>query len=99
MLHFTCDLCGCKLGEQRYVVKAECYPAFDPEVLDETDLDADHLQEVAEMIAEVEITGEYDLEDCGTKQFRFDLCPNCQRRFVKDPLNRDARRRVNFSEN
>jgi hypothetical protein len=99
MLHFSCDLCGQHLGDRRYVVKLEVYPAFDPEEFDETDLDEDHLQEVSEMIEEMEATGNCELEDCSAKQLRFDLCPNCRRRFVKDPLGRDALRRLNFSEN
>lgn len=99
MLHFSCDLCGLQLGERRFVVKLEVYPAFDPEEIDEDDLDADHLQKISESIEEMEVTGKDGLEECGTKGFRYDLCPHCYRRFVKDPLGRDALRRVNFSEN
>ena len=39
MLHFTCDLCGQQLGDRRYVVRLEIFPAFDPEEIDEDDLD------------------------------------------------------------
>ena len=99
MLHFSCDLCGQQLGERRYVAKLEVYPAFDPEEIDEDDLDADHLQEIAQMLEEMEETGKTQLEDCGSKEFRFDLCPACYRKYVRDPLGRDALRRLNFSEN
>jgi hypothetical protein len=99
MLHFSCDLCGQQLGERRFVVRLEVYPAFDPEEIDEEDLDADHLQEVAQMIEEMELTGKQLVEDCGSKSFRFDLCPHCHRKYVKDPLGRDGLRRLNFSEN
>lgn len=99
MLHFSCDLCGQRLGERRFVVKLEVYPAFDPESFDEEDLDADHLQEIAETIEEMEATGKTELDDCGSKDFRFDLCPHCHRRYLKDPLGRDALRRLNFSKN
>jgi hypothetical protein len=99
MLHFSCDLCGSQLDDQRYVVKLEVYPAFDPDELTESDLDADHLAEVAEIIQEMEATGNTELEDCGPKTFRFDLCPRCHKKFLKDPLGRDAFRRLNFSEN
>ena len=99
MLHFSCDLCGQQLGEQRFVVKMEVYPAFDPEEIDESDLDCDHLQEVSDIIAEMEATGNFELEDCGSKYLRFDLCPGCKQEFLKDPLGRDALRRMNFSEN
>lgn len=99
MLHFTCDLCGLQLGDRRFVAKVEVYPAFDPEEFDEEDLDADHLQQISESIEEMETTGQSPLEDCGSKDFRFDLCPHCHQKFVSDPLGRDALRRLNFSEN
>ncbi|MBW3539236.1 MAG: hypothetical protein KY476_03120 [Planctomycetes bacterium] len=99
MLHFSCDLCGLQLDDRRYVVRMEVYPAFDPEEFDEEDLDADHLQEIAEILKEVEETGQPQLDDCGSKDLRFDLCPNCHRKFVKDPLGRDQLRRLNFSKN
>ena len=99
MLHFSCDLCGHQLDDRRYVVKLEVFPAFDPDELTEEELDSDHLAEVAEVIQEMEATGNMELEDHSTKDFRFDLCPRCHQRFLKDPLGRDAMRRLNFSEN
>ncbi len=99
MLHFSCDLCGQQLGNRRFVAKMEVYPAFDPEELDEADLEADHLQEIASLIEEMEATGKSDLQMCNTKNFRFDLCPDCLEKFIRDPLGREALRRLNFSEN
>ena len=98
MLHFSCDLCGQPLEDRRYVVRLEIFPAFDPADLSEADLDVDHLQEVAEEIHEMELTGA-ELEDCNSKSFRFDLCPRCHAKYTKDPLGREALRRLNFSEN
>jgi len=99
MLHFSCDLCGHPLGERRFVVKMEVHPAFDPEEIDEDDLDADHLQEISDLIAEMETSGKSELDDCGSKRYRYDLCPRCRQRFLEDPLGRDALRRLNFSQN
>jgi len=98
MLHFSCDLCGQPLDDRRYVVRLEVFPAFDPVDLTEEDLEPDHLQEVAEELDEMELTGA-ELEDCSSKSFRFDLCARCQARYTKDPLGREALRRLNFSEN
>ena len=99
MLHFSCDLCGQPLDDdRRYVVRLEIFPAFDPECITEEDLDADHLQEVAEELHEMELTGA-EIEDGNSKSYRFDLCPRCHAKFSKDPLGRDALRRLNFSEN
>ncbi|MCH8830919.1 MAG: hypothetical protein IID45_15200 [Planctomycetes bacterium] len=99
MLHFSCDLCGRRLSDRRFVVRMEVYPSFDPEEFDETDLDDDHLQSLSEEIEEMELTGQSLVEDCSSRDFRFDLCPDCRKKFVNDPLGRDALRRLNFSEN
>lgn len=99
MLHFSCDLCGHRLGDRRFVAKLETYPAFDPDAFEEDDLDADHLQELSEIIEHMEETGETGIEQCSTKTFRFDLCPECHEKFLKDPLGRDSLQRLDFSEN
>ena len=100
MLHFTCDLCGQQLSDRRFVVRLEIYPAFDPEEIDEDDLDVDHLQAVSEMIHEMESSGcPAEDDDSRPKEFRFDLCPDCQQRYARDPLGRDAMRRLSFSKN
>lgn len=99
MLHFSCDRCGQTLGEQRFVAKLEAYPAFDPDEIEEEDLEVDHLEEVAEMLRESGESGSDDLQDCSSKTLRFDLCPECYDKVLKDPLGREAFRRMNFSEN
>lgn len=99
MLHFSCDLCGGHLDERRFVVQLEAYPAFDPDQLTPTDLDEDHLEQVAHQLASANGAEEIDAESCETKKFRFDLCPRCHHRFVRDPLGRDAARRLTFSKN
>lgn len=99
MLHFSCDLCGQALNDRRYVVKLEVYPAFDPEAITEEDLDADHLEEVAHLLSEDPDAEPSDLNAGCAKAFRFDLCPACHAKFAKDPLGREALRRLNFSEN
>lgn len=102
MLHFSCDVCGKDLPEQaaRYVVKMEAFAAQHPAQLTDDDLDADHVEEMAQLLTEIE-NGDRpapeELPSC-SKQ-RFDLCPGCYRKFLKDPLNRDAATRFDFSEN
>ncbi len=96
MLHFSCDLCGQQLGDQRYVAKLEVFPAFDPDAIEEEDLDGDHLQEIAQSLQEMEENGQHEIDDCESKEFRFDLCPACQRKYVRDPLGREALTRLNF---
>lgn len=98
MLHFSCDLCGQQLKDDRYVARIEVYPAFDPDEITEADLEADQMQQVAEMIAHMEATGENLIEDCEARKLRFDLCPNCRKRYLKDPLGRN-KTPMRFSEN
>lgn len=99
MLHFTCDMCGRSIEQERYVARVEVSPAFDPDEVSIEDLDADHLESVADSLAELESTGDFDADDCGPLKYRFDLCPNCWQRYTKDPLGRESPRRLNFSQN
>jgi hypothetical protein len=104
MVHFTCDLCGKDMtaeGELRFVVKIAVYAGTDPNKLTDGDLDDDHMEAVAEILQRQE-SGDLDADEpeaAEFKGFRFDLCPGCRRKFVKDPLSRDAVRLLDFSEN
>jgi hypothetical protein len=103
MLHFSCDICGKDLtpeGAARFVVKMEAFAATDPAQLTDDDLDTDHVEEMAQLLSEIE-DGDTAAPELlpACKQLRFDLCPTCYRKFVKDPLGRDAAARFDFSEN
>jgi len=102
MVHFTCDLCGKELtatGEPRYVVKIEAYPGFDPDEITEDDLDEDHMEAVSQLLRRDEGLSAEELEAQARKGFKFDLCPGCHEKFVKDPLGREALRTFDFSKN
>lgn len=102
MVHFTCDLCGKDLtasGDPRYVVKIEAYPGFDPNQITEEDLDDDPMEEVSELLRRDEALSPEELATPIHKGFRFDLCPACHLRFVKDPLGKESLRSFDFSKN
>jgi hypothetical protein len=100
MQHFTCDLCGRHISEERYVARIEVAAAFDPEnAVHEPSSQDDHLDQIADEIASLEGTAQFKLPETGPKRFEFDLCPTCQRRLVRDPLNRATRTQMNFSPN
>lgn len=100
MIHYTCDLCGRSIQDERYTAKIEVSAAFDPDEITEEHLDGDHLQQIAEAIEEMDSTDEFDLEETGPKQFQYDLCQHCCRRFIKAPLRPPAPAlRLNYSEN
>lgn len=102
MVHFTCDLCGKDLsgsGNPRYVVKIAAYAGFDPNQITQDDLDEDHMEAVSELLRREEGLASQELDDQLYKGFRYDLCAPCHRKFIKDPLNRELLRTLNFSEN
>jgi len=101
MIRYQCDVCKRELDpeeERRFVVKMELYQAFDPLHDDEGDDDRDYLQEIHELIERRESLDD-ELDEEAFQQMRFDLCPDCYRRFAKDPLARDLAKRFEFSKN
>jgi hypothetical protein len=103
MLHVTCDLCGKELrpGEDhRYVVKLEVFAAHDPAEITEADLDEDHMEAVSQLLRDMEDNLVDPTATEPTHQsFRYDLCPECRRKFVRDPLGKEAAQKFDFSEN
>jgi hypothetical protein len=102
MIHHSCDLCKRLIDtdqDVRYVVKMEVYAALDP-ALDDTDDDRDGLQEVQDMLQRMEETGTEGVEEDEVyQQLRFDLCPECRKKFLKQPLGRQAVKQFDFSQN
>jgi hypothetical protein len=103
MITVSCDLCGKELrpGEDhRYVVKIEVFAAHDPDELREDDLDDDHMEAVSQLLRDQE-DGLLELEEdvSAHHNLRYDLCPECRRKFLKDPLNRETDKSFDFSEN
>jgi hypothetical protein len=101
MIHYTCDLCKRKLDPEddlRYVVRIEISAAFDPIISDDED-DRDHLQEIQDIIECLEDAESDQIGDDVCQQLRFDLCPECRRKFAKNPLGREAAKILDFSEN
>jgi len=84
--------------DRRYVVKVEVFAAHDPAELTDADLDADQLDEVSQVLNEEAAADDAALVPA-FKQFRYDLCPDCHIKFLRDPLNKDAAQKFHFSEN
>ena len=103
MLHVTCDLCRkemCHGHDQRYVVKIEVFAAHDPGKITEADLEEDHMEAVSELLRDME-DGDAEAEELErpTQHFRYDLCPQCRKRFARDPLGKESAQKFDFSEN
>jgi hypothetical protein len=101
MVHYTCDGCKRTLDAQndlRYVMKIEVYAAVDPLDLDDQE-DRDNLDDLHDMLEGVDDARADELDDAVYQQHRFDLCPECRKRFMKNPLGRKSTEMFDFSEN
>jgi len=103
MVHVTCDLCGKELrpgDDHRYVVKIEVFAAHDPAEITEADLDEDHMEAVSQLLRDMEenLVEPEDTEPA-CRNFRYDLCPECRKKFVRDPLGKEGAQKFDFSEN
>ena len=100
MIHFTCDLCAKELvaSDRRFVVRIESHAAAEPVALTENDLDQDRLDELGDMLRDMEAEV---VEEAAPARadFRFDLCPECHNRLLRDPLGKDVLPKLHFSEN
>ncbi len=110
MLHISCDLCGKELrgGEDHFVVRIEVFATHDPAQLTEADLEEDHMEAVSELLQEIEEgTADGDSLEPASRRLRYDLCPDCRQRYLRDPLRKEAAQPVSkeaaqkfdFSEN
>ncbi len=102
MIRYSCDLCKRDLDPEEdlhYVVKMEVYAAFDPTTADEEDDDRDHLQEIQDILERLDDTDNDQIGEEVYQQMRFDLCPQCRKRFIKNPLGRETAKVFRFSEN
>jgi hypothetical protein len=103
MIRYSCDLCKRELDPQddlRYVVKIELYAALDPEVDDDREAgDRDHLEEIQDILERLEDSSNSEIGDDVYQQLRFDLCPECRKRFLKNPLGPRTAKAFGFSSN
>ncbi|MGZ6072377.1 MAG: hypothetical protein ACXWOA_00640 [Isosphaeraceae bacterium] len=83
----------------RFVVKIEAYPGFDPTEIKKDDLEDDPMEAVSQILQRDEALNSDELSSTLHKGFRFDLCPACHRKFVNDPLGKEAIRSFDFSKN
>ncbi len=114
MIHYSCDVCGTELDpamEDHYVVKMTAFLAPKSYNVKESDLPVtgqhENLDDEVIELPEPEDDSFEDLEDMmlepigpapSFKEFRYDLCPSCHKRFLDDPLGRETAK-FDFSKN
>lgn len=103
MIRYYCDLCKRELDQEeelRYVVKMEVYAAFDPMASDEEDdSDRDHLEEIQDILERLDEVDRDQVSDDVYKQLRFDLCSECRKKFIRNPLGHTITKVLDFSKN
>ena len=103
MIRYACDVCGQQLDPRedlRYVVRMEVYAAFDPMAAEDEDPDdRDHLEEIQEILERMRDGDDPQIGNDIYQQMRFDLCPECRKRFLENPLGREVTKVLDFSEN
>ena len=102
MIHYSCDRCRRVLDPEqdlRYVVKLEVHAAMEPQDVDEDEDDRDHLLELEELIERMEDSDEELVSDDIYQKRRYDLCPECYRKYIKNPVGRELSAELGFSQN
>lgn len=88
MIVYTCDGCGAQLAQSalRYAVEIEVRAAYDTMKVHLSDLIRDHRADIVALIEQLKLKSSQDLEESVYTNIKLDLCPNCQRAFIRNPL-------------
>jgi hypothetical protein len=100
MIHYSCDRCKRELDpsqELRYIVKIDAQVAMEPLEDQESPDDRDYLEEVQELLEELTDSDDDDIALGLPVQKRFDLCLDCYRKFLQNPLGEPLQ--LGFSNN
>ena len=102
MINYSCDLCKRPLDpeeELRYVVKIDIHMALNTLDLDSPEPDTDHLDDLDEIIEQLDDLSDDAISEDIRQRLRFDLCPECRKKFLANPLGRKKLEKFNFSQN
>lgn len=85
---YRCDGCAreMKRGDLRYRVTIDVRAAYDELVVGLMDLVRDHRADMEALIERMKDKDPREIEESVYKNFKLDLCPRCQRAYVKEPL-------------
>lgn len=94
MIHYSCDRCRRLIETEddlRYVVRLEIQAKFG------VDEDTDDLPE--ELLERQEDVNDPFIDEETFSRRRFDLCNECYREYIRNPLGRESTKSVGFSDN
>lgn len=88
MQFYRCDGCGkgLKKHELRYTVKIDVRAAYDELEIGLADLVKDHDAEIRALLEQLSHRDPKEVEETVYKLIRLDLCPSCQKAFIRSPL-------------
>lgn len=88
MITYRCDGCGKELrkGGLRYRVKIDVRAAYDELEISLADLVRDHREEMLKLVEQMKDMDPSEIEETVYKAFQVDLCPACQRAYIRNPL-------------
>lgn len=88
MIAYRCDGCGVEMESKalRYTVDIEVRAAYDKLHVSLADLLRDHREEIVALIEKLKGKAADRLEESVYRHIKLDLCPRCQRAFLKNPL-------------
>ena len=88
MVEYRCDGCGRLLpqGALRYRVSIDVRAAYDQIEVGLMELVQDHRSEMLRLIAQLKDKAPAEIEETVYKLIKLDLCPSCQRAYIRDPL-------------
>jgi len=92
-MKLTCDRCGKTLlldENVRYKVRIEVYAAYDPMELSQDDLGRDHRKEIQALLEKLKDLDPEEAQDSVYRRLEFDLCMECQREYLRNPLGKPA---------
>ncbi|NOT01802.1 MAG: hypothetical protein HOP29_14370 [Phycisphaerales bacterium] len=91
MIRFACDRCGVALKSNdsaRFILKIEAYASAGPLAFDREEIERDRSAEMEALIEQLKRTDADQIEDQTYRAMRFDLCRECHREFLADPIGR-----------
>ena len=88
MVTYRCDGCGIEMAKTalRYTVEINVQAAYDTIVVGLADLVRDHRAEMIALIERLRHRRADEIEETVYKHLSLDLCPSCQRAYIRSPL-------------
>ena len=89
MVVYTCDGCGREMSERalRYTVTVDVRAVYEKTRIGLLELVQDHRKELIALIDRLKGKSAHEIEETIHKEFKLDLCPSCQRAYIRGPLH------------